>query len=164
MISNTLKPSPLPQCKSDPSQREVLRRLIAEIWHTDEVRQRRPTPLDEARWGFAVIENSLWDAVPRVMRAADEAMTQEGLAETLIERLAELRASILALRETKALIADQPLLRDSLAVRNTYLDPLHLLQAELLHRLRQEGDRRPAISRSLKITMAGIASGLCNSG
>ena len=89
---------------------------------------------------------------------------ERDLAETLIERLAELRASILALRETDALIADQPLLRDSLAVRNTYLDPLHLLQAELLHRLRQKGDRRPAISRALKVTMAGIASGLRNSG
>jgi len=86
------------------------------------------------------------------------------LAEALIERLAKLRASILALRETGALIADQPLLRDSLAVRNTYLDPLHLLQAELLHRLRQMEDNRPEVSRALKITMAGIASGLRNSG
>lgn len=86
------------------------------------------------------------------------------LAEALIERLADLRASILFLRETNALLANQPLLRDSLAVRNTYLDPLHLLQAELLHRLRKEGDTKPAISRSLKVTMAGIASGLRNSG
>ena len=68
------------QRKSDPAQLEILKRLIAEIWHTDEVRQRRPSPLDEAKWGFAVIENSLWDAVPRVMRAADEAATREGLA------------------------------------------------------------------------------------
>lgn len=89
---------------------------------------------------------------------------EHDLAETLIERLAELRASILDLRETNALLADQPLLSDSLAVRNTYLDPLHLLQAELLHRSRQKGDTRPAISRALKITLAGIASGLRNSG
>ena len=89
---------------------------------------------------------------------------ERDLAETVIERLSALRASLLALRETDALLANQPLLRDSLAVRNTYLDPLHLLQAELLHRSRQKGDTRPAISRSLKITMAGIASGLRNSG
>ena len=89
---------------------------------------------------------------------------ERDLAETLIERLAGLRASILSLRATNALLADQPLLSDSLAVRNTYLDPLHLLQAELLHRSRQEGDTRPAISRALKITLAGIASGLRNSG
>src|SRR5690606_18087083 len=40
-----------------------LRRLIAEAWHTEEIRRRRPTPVDEAKWGFAVIENSLWQAL-----------------------------------------------------------------------------------------------------
>ena len=89
---------------------------------------------------------------------------ERNLAQTLIDRLADLRRSIISLRKTDSLIADQALLRDSLAVRNTYLDPLHLLQAELLYRSRQMGDKRPAISRSLKITMAGIASGLRNSG
>ena len=41
--------------------------LIAQIWHTEDFRTRRPTPVDEARWGFAVIENSLWDAVPQFL-------------------------------------------------------------------------------------------------
>jgi len=42
--------------------------LIAQIWHTVDFREHRPTPVDEAKWGFAVIENSLWDAVPNFMR------------------------------------------------------------------------------------------------
>lgn len=41
-----------------------LRRLIAEAWHTEEIRRVRPTPVDEAKWGFAVIEHSLWHAIP----------------------------------------------------------------------------------------------------
>ena len=45
--------------------------LIAQIWHTEDFRPRRPTPVDEARWGFAVIENSLWDAVPQFLREVD---------------------------------------------------------------------------------------------
>lgn len=49
----------------------TLRRLIAEIWHTPEIRSERPTPVDEAKWGFAVIENSLWRAVPDFLRALD---------------------------------------------------------------------------------------------
>ena len=34
------------------------------------------------------------------------------------------------------------MLRQSIAVRNPYVDPLNLLQAELLHRLRQNEDPR----------------------
>lgn len=42
-----------------------IEQLISQAWHTNDIRDSRPTPLDEAKWGFAVIENSLWDAVPR---------------------------------------------------------------------------------------------------
>ncbi|WP_339683960.1 phosphoenolpyruvate carboxylase [uncultured Pseudoalteromonas sp.] len=42
--------------------------LISQAWHTDDIRRSRPTPVDEAKWGYAVIENSLWHAVPRFLR------------------------------------------------------------------------------------------------
>ncbi|HTQ99892.1 MAG TPA: phosphoenolpyruvate carboxylase [Candidatus Acidoferrum sp.] len=50
---------------------ERLRRLIEEIWFTDEIRSSRPSAVDEAKWGFAVIENSLWQAVPDFLRYFD---------------------------------------------------------------------------------------------
>ncbi|MGE8362538.1 phosphoenolpyruvate carboxylase [Pseudomonas sp.] len=55
---------------------ERLQRLIAEAWHTEEIRRSRPSPVDEAKWGFAVIEHSLWQAVPSVLRKADKALHQ----------------------------------------------------------------------------------------
>ena len=45
--------------------------LISQAWHTEEIRSVRPTPVDEARWGFSVIENSLWEAVPDFLRELD---------------------------------------------------------------------------------------------
>ncbi|MFA0036713.1 phosphoenolpyruvate carboxylase [Vibrio sp. 10N.261.52.A1] len=48
-----------------------LEQLIAQGWHSDVIRQQRPTPLDEAKWGFAVVENSLWEAVPDFLREMD---------------------------------------------------------------------------------------------
>ncbi|MEN4825135.1 phosphoenolpyruvate carboxylase [Pseudomonas sp. P39-UII1] len=54
--------------------RERLRRLIAEAWHTEEIRRTRPTPVDEAKWGFAVIEHSLWHAIPSHLRKVDKAL------------------------------------------------------------------------------------------
>ncbi|WP_397379150.1 phosphoenolpyruvate carboxylase [Pseudomonas sp.] len=53
-----------------------MQRLIAEAWHTEEIRRSRPSPVDEAKWGFAVIEHSLWQAVPNVLRKADQVLHQ----------------------------------------------------------------------------------------
>ncbi|MFS1413802.1 phosphoenolpyruvate carboxylase [Vibrio sp. 10N.286.49.C2] len=49
-----------------------LEQLIAQSWHSDVIRQQRPTPLDEAKWGFAVVENSLWEAIPEFLREMDD--------------------------------------------------------------------------------------------
>ncbi|PSV19958.1 phosphoenolpyruvate carboxylase [Photobacterium leiognathi subsp. mandapamensis] len=59
-----------------------LEQLIAQAWHSDVIRQQRPTPLDEAKWGYAVIENSLWQAVPEFLRLFDEKL-QQHLGESL---------------------------------------------------------------------------------
>jgi phosphoenolpyruvate carboxylase len=53
---------------------ETIRREITNIWFTDEVRRRSPTPVDEARSGFALFEGVLWDAVPAFLRDIDEAL------------------------------------------------------------------------------------------
>ncbi len=64
---------------------EALLRLIAESWHTDEIRQMRPSPQDEARWGFAVVESSLWRALPDFLREMDNALADRGLDPLAIE-------------------------------------------------------------------------------
>ena len=38
------------------------------IWNTDDLKRVRPTPFNEARWGLAIIEDSLWDTIPKVYR------------------------------------------------------------------------------------------------
>ncbi|WNF45715.1 phosphoenolpyruvate carboxylase [Pseudomonas sp. SG20056] len=54
--------------------KQRLQRLIAEAWHTEEIRRSRPSPVDEAKWGFAVIEHSLWHAIPNVLRKAGQVL------------------------------------------------------------------------------------------
>ncbi|HEY6362323.1 MAG TPA: phosphoenolpyruvate carboxylase [Vicinamibacterales bacterium] len=57
---------------------EALRREIVSAWETDEVRLHRPTPLDEVRSGLIVFEQSLWHALPRLMRGIDRALRRVG--------------------------------------------------------------------------------------
>jgi len=42
------------------------------IWNTDELKRSRPTPPDEARWGLAIIEDSLWETIPKVYRRLND--------------------------------------------------------------------------------------------
>lgn len=53
-----------------------LRQLVAQWWHTDEIRKSRPTPIDEAKWGFGVIENSLWQGVPVFLRELNQQLEE----------------------------------------------------------------------------------------
>jgi phosphoenolpyruvate carboxylase len=54
-----------------------LRQLIAQIWHTNEIRSERPTPVDEARWGLSTIEASLWQAIPDFLRQLNDQVEQK---------------------------------------------------------------------------------------
>ena len=69
-----------------------LLQLIAQAWHTNEIRTQRPTPFEEAKWGFAVIENSLWQAVPEFLRRLND-RTQAHLSYQLPVELTLVRFS-----------------------------------------------------------------------
>jgi len=49
-----------------------LRQLFVQYWFTSDIRKNRPTPEEEAKWGYDVIENSLWVAVPAFIRELNE--------------------------------------------------------------------------------------------
>lgn len=55
-------------------QMSNLRGRVVEAWHTDEIRRHRPTPIDEAKWGFATIESTLWDTLPEYLCELDDAL------------------------------------------------------------------------------------------
>ncbi|WP_226703515.1 phosphoenolpyruvate carboxylase [Microbulbifer elongatus] len=70
-----------PDCTPEETDhlRRLLREQILSAWSTDEIRRERPTPVDEAKWGFATIEQSLWQAVPRGMRDIEKELELAGL-------------------------------------------------------------------------------------
>jgi|EP00624_Nannochloropsis_granulata_P003040 phosphoenolpyruvate carboxylase len=51
-----------------------LKREITSIWNSEMIRRTKPTPVDEARSGLAVVEQVLWDAVPSFLRKLDATM------------------------------------------------------------------------------------------
>jgi phosphoenolpyruvate carboxylase len=60
-------------------------------------------------------------------------------------------------------LADNPLLERSLQNRYPYLDPLHVMQVDLLRRFR-DGDNDELVERGIQLSINAIATGLRNSG
>lgn len=53
---------------------EDMMREITSVWQTDELRRHKPTPVDEARAGLNIVEQSLWKAVPHYLRRVSNAL------------------------------------------------------------------------------------------
>jgi len=56
------------------SLEQRLHEEITSIWKTDELKRSRPSPTEEAKWGLAVIEDSLWNAVPKICSRFDNSV------------------------------------------------------------------------------------------
>ena len=73
-------------------------------------------------------------------------------------------AQILEITGESHLLAANPTLHRTFAVRDTYLLPLHEMQVRLLQRVRATEDPSLELRRALSVTINGIATGLRNTG
>jgi phosphoenolpyruvate carboxylase len=95
------------------------------------------------------------------------------IGDDLRARLARATAAVLAITGHSRLLEDNPVLSRSIDVRNPYVDPINLLQVELLRRVRAErkaggahatAGEADALHRALLVTINGIAAGMRNTG
>jgi phosphoenolpyruvate carboxylase len=87
----------------------------------------------------------------------------QGFFDQIVEEHRRTVAEVLAITGEESLLDAQPVLQRTLAVRNTYLEPLHHLQVALLSKY-QNGPRDELLERALLSTVNGIAAGLRNTG
>jgi phosphoenolpyruvate carboxylase len=69
-------------------------------------------------------------------------------------------AHVLRLRGSARLLDSDPTLQRSIELRNPYIDPMHLMQVDLLRRWRSTGREDRALFGALRATISGIAQGL----
>jgi phosphoenolpyruvate carboxylase len=71
--------------------------------------------------------------------------------------------AVLAATGQSALLQSNPVLARSIKLRNPYVDPMHLIQVEMLRRKRA-GEDTPEVNRAIAATISGISAGLRNTG
>ena len=113
-----------------------------------------------------LIEVALAEADPPIAAAYDRALTPPALQPVgadLLQRLDLARRTVLDVLDTPSLLADNPVLRRSIDVRNPYVDPINIVQIAILSRLRGDGDEHDdaaALWQAFMITVNGIAAGM----
>ena len=109
----------------------------------------------------------LAEAEPSIAAEYDRRLVPDALrpfGEDLRARLARTVTQILEITGGKHLLDGAPVLRRSIEVRNPYVDPINLVQIELLRRLRASSDEDDALWHAFMITVNGIAAGMRNTG
>jgi phosphoenolpyruvate carboxylase len=71
--------------------------------------------------------------------------------------------ALLAITGQTELLESNPVLARSIRLRNPYVDPMHLIQVDLLRRKRA-GEETPEVNCAIAATISGIAAGLRNTG
>ncbi len=118
--------------------------------------------------------SNLIDDVEMVLAKTDldiaEAFSQlsgplhEGFFELIRSEFTRTQYWLLRLQNTKTLLSGNVRLASSIRLRNPYVDPMSLMQVDLLRRWREGGREDDALLQALVACVNGVAQGLQNTG
>ncbi|MBW8746826.1 MAG: phosphoenolpyruvate carboxylase [Acidobacteria bacterium] len=88
---------------------------------------------------------------------------RERVWSKLLAEFERTKKMVLAVTRQTELLATNPVLARSVRLRNPYVDPMSLIQVELMRRKRDEGETED-LNRAITATINGISAGLRNTG
>ncbi|HZD32445.1 MAG TPA: phosphoenolpyruvate carboxylase [Candidatus Angelobacter sp.] len=135
------------------AQEELLRRMAAEFPLFSDMVRNIELAMAKADFSIARLYASL----------VDDAALRERVYTMLAEEFARAQRVILQITGQRELLERNPVLSRSIRLRNPYVDPMSLIQVELLRRKRS-GEQSAELDYAIGTTMNGIAAGLHNTG
>ncbi|UNK17921.1 phosphoenolpyruvate carboxylase [Paenibacillus sp. N3/727] len=94
-------------------------------------------------------------------------VARERIFGLITEEFKLTKEMVLKITGQQEILDNQPVLQESIRLRNPYVDPLSYLQVQLLNELRdlrEKGEDDPDLLREVLLTINGIAAGLRNTG
>jgi phosphoenolpyruvate carboxylase len=95
---------------------------------------------------------------------------ESGIARLINEEFARSKCSVLSITGNDELLDGTPWLKESISVRNWYIDPLNFIQVELLRRLQAQPDgdatatNHDELRHLARLTVNGLAAGMRTTG
>jgi phosphoenolpyruvate carboxylase len=117
------------------------------------------TLVDDVEMVLAKSDMAIFERYSRLAGALHAPMQAPIVAE-----FARTREAVLAIKGSAELLAGDRRLRLSIRLRNPYVDPISLLQVDLLQRWRAGGREDAGLFQALVATVNGIAAGIQNTG
>jgi len=114
-----------------------------------------------------LVEMVLAKASPEITARYDRRLVPaelRSIGEELRARLLRTVELLLTVTRHRELLEHNPVLRHSIDVRNPYVDPINLVQVEILSRLRSGEGELELLRDALLVTVNGIAAGMRNTG
>jgi phosphoenolpyruvate carboxylase len=139
-------------CAAERGEQELLRTMHREWVHF--------------RSTLNLIEMVLAKADPRIAAEYDRQLVPpelQPIGDELRDRLARAMTLVTGVTGHRQLLEDNPVLRRSIDVRNPYVDPINLVQVEILRRLRSGADEA-GLRDAFVVTVNGVAAGMRNTG
>ncbi|MGA2832981.1 MAG: phosphoenolpyruvate carboxylase [Terracidiphilus sp.] len=93
----------------------------------------------------------------------EDAALRERIYEMCVAEFHRSVRALLVITQQKELLESNHVLARSIKLRNPYVDPMHLIQVDMLRRKRA-GEDTPEVNRAIAATISGIAAGLRNTG
>ncbi|MCW2973021.1 MAG: ppc [Thermoleophilia bacterium] len=127
----------------------------------------------QARWPFfrALVSNLEMTLAKSSMEIAEAYLElvpagadRDRLWQTISAEHAATVDAVLQIVGSDELLDGQPTIQRSIRLRNPYVDPMNIIQVDLLQRHRAAGGEDPEIARLLARSIAGIAAALRNTG
>ena len=108
------------------------------------------------------------DIVKQYAGLADDSDSHARIQSMITDEFQRTRDVILMITENKELLEGTPWLKESIRMRNRYIDPLNLIQIELMRRSRscsgEDEEQAEELQHLTRLTIKGLAAGMRTSG
>lgn len=98
------------------------------------------------------------------LELVDDPALAKRIYEDILDEYERTKAALLKISGDEELLSHKPNIKESVHLRNPYVDPLNFLQVDLIHKLRDNPNPSDDLVTEVLLTINGVAAGLVNTG